>query len=136
MIDKDHTIHTLLFALMDELRRGLMSSLAEFGLGPPHGLVLKALDEPRSMKTVAAQLGLDPSYLTNLADSLEEQGFLERIAQPNDRRVKLLALTSLGRRTRTHVVTEVGLHAVGLQRLTTAEHEQLRKLLLKAYPDA
>jgi DNA-binding MarR family transcriptional regulator len=134
-MDKRQPIEHSLWALMEDLRRGMTRAIEPFGLTPPHFLVLKALDEPQPMKAIAAMLVVDPSYLTNLADALEANGFLERIPDPSDRRIKLLSLTAAGRSARSDFFRDVVASATGLERLTTAEREQLRKLLAKAYPE-
>jgi DNA-binding MarR family transcriptional regulator len=134
-MDKHQSLDDSLWSLMDELRRGMAVVIGAFGLTPPHALVLKALDTPKPMKTIAAELVFDPSYLTNLADNLEERGYLERVADPTDRRVKMLALTEAGFAARASFFGSVVGTAVGLDRLSIAEREQLRKLLAKAYPE-
>lgn len=49
------------------------------------------------MKTLADALGLSARNLTALADSLESEGLLRRVAHPSDRRATLLELTDAGR---------------------------------------
>jgi DNA-binding MarR family transcriptional regulator len=70
--------------------------------------------------------------MTNRLDRLERAGLIERRADPNDRRGKLIALTAAGRRiiddtiTR-HVANEKQLLSV----LTSAEQAKLNALLKK-----
>ena len=70
--------------------------------------------------------------MTNRLDRLESAGLIERRPDPNDRRGKLIALTTAGRflidQTITrHVANEEKLLSV----LTTAEQEKLNALLRK-----
>ncbi len=61
--------------------------------------VLEALhcQGPAKMKTLADGLGLSARNLTAVADSLESEGMLRRVAHPSDRRATLLELTDKGR---------------------------------------
>jgi len=76
--------------------------MREHGLTPGH---LKALmwldpDRPLPMRAMAEGLDVDASMVTWLVDRLEEKGLAERRPLPSDRRVKTVALTELGARTR------------------------------------
>ena len=70
----------------------------EGGLTFPRLRVLEALhcQGPAKMSSLADILGLTPRNLTALADSLEGEGLLRRVAHPTDRRVTLLELTPEG----------------------------------------
>ena len=72
--------------------------LKELGLTPGHLKVLSALEpeEPRPMGVIADACNCDPSMATWLVDRLEEQGLVERTMLATDRRVKTVALTTLG----------------------------------------
>jgi DNA-binding MarR family transcriptional regulator len=49
------------------------------------------------MKSLADALGLSARNLTAVADSLEEESLVRRVAHPSDRRATLLELTDAGR---------------------------------------
>jgi DNA-binding MarR family transcriptional regulator len=68
------------------------------GLRYPSLRVLESLhcDGPAKMKTLADNLGLSARNLTTLADSLENDGLVRRVAHPTDRRATLLELTPAG----------------------------------------
>ncbi len=68
------------------------------GLTFPRLRVLEALhcQGPAKMKTLADGLGLSARNLTAVADSLEGEGLLRRVAHPSDRRATLLELTDDG----------------------------------------
>lgn len=68
------------------------------GLSYPRLRVLDALHCQGSakMKTLADGLGLSARNMTAVADSLEVEGLLRRVAHPSDRRATLLELTDQG----------------------------------------
>jgi DNA-binding MarR family transcriptional regulator len=53
--------------------------------------------QPRTLRSLAAQLAADPPYATLIVDGLEEHGLAQRVAHPDDRRAKLVQLTAAGR---------------------------------------
>src|SRR4249920_862821 len=69
------------------------------GLSYPRLCLLETLhcQGPAKMKTLADGLGLSARNLTAVADSLEGEGLLRRVAHPSDRRATLLELTDRGR---------------------------------------
>ena len=68
------------------------------GLTYPRLRLLEVLhcQGPAKMKTLADALGLSARNLTAVADSLESEGLLRRVAHPTDRRATLLELTDDG----------------------------------------
>jgi len=70
------------------------------GLSFPRLRVLELLHcrGPAMMKTLADGLGLSARNLTAVADSLEGEGLLRRVAHPTDRRATVLELTAAGQR--------------------------------------
>jgi DNA-binding MarR family transcriptional regulator len=77
-------------------------------------------------------LGIDASYVTAIADQLEERGLIERRPHPGDRRVKSLALTEDGRQIRAQLLDELWATVPVLDGLTDSERRELRRLLDKA----
>jgi len=70
--------------------------------------------------------------MTNRLDRLESAGLIERRPDPNDRRGKLIALTTAGRRLIDQTITRhVANEEQLLSALTTAEQEKLNALLRK-----
>ncbi len=86
----------LLFSLQDEL----FERLAEAGyddLLPRHGAVLAYLDEDGVRATELARLsGRHKQIIGRIVDELEELGYVERRADPADRRAKLIFPTERG----------------------------------------
>jgi DNA-binding MarR family transcriptional regulator len=67
-----------------------------------HGPILICLDDagPLSQRDLADLLGVDPSELVRHVDRLEEQRFVERQADLDDRRRKVVQITASGRAMR------------------------------------
>jgi len=68
------------------------------GLSYPRLRLLEALhcQGPTKMKVLGDALGLSARNMTAVADSLESEGLLRRVAHPSDRRATLLELTDAG----------------------------------------
>jgi DNA-binding MarR family transcriptional regulator len=58
-------------------------------------------------RTLARSVGLDTSTIAGVVDRLEGRGLLQRSASPDDRRVRLLALTADGRAALAAVVPDM-----------------------------
>src|SRR5438552_9042134 len=84
-----------------------------------------------SMRDLADQWGFDASYVTSLADALEERGLVERRPHPTDRRVKMLVLTDKGVEARARAQELVQEPPPSFAALTGAERRQLRDLVRK-----
>jgi DNA-binding MarR family transcriptional regulator len=76
--------------------------LRDLGLTPGHMKTLFILQpgEARPIGSLADAVNCDASMATWLVDRLEERGFVERRAQPGDRRVRAIVLTPEGVATR------------------------------------
>lgn len=106
----------------------------ELGLAPKQLGVIWRL-EPGSqvpMRVLGESLFCEPSYMTDLVDRLEERGLLERRASPDDRRVKLIALTEEGLRTRKRALQMLYEPPEEFAALDEEELETLAALLAKA----
>jgi DNA-binding MarR family transcriptional regulator len=122
----------LLWLVMRRIWEDAEQRLAPSGLTMKHSWALHALDEPTSMRGLAERLGIDASYVTAIADQLEERGLIERRPHPGDRRVKSLALTEDGRQIRAQLLDELWATVPVLDGLTDSERRELRRLLDKA----
>jgi DNA-binding MarR family transcriptional regulator len=122
------------YMLAQETSSATAVLLAELELTEPLATALYRLDPdgpPPPMRTLAASLRCDPSTATFLVDRLEERGLVLRQASPSDRRIKIIALTPAGRKTRSRLVDGIAARSP-LTRLTVAQQEQLFRLLKKA----
>ena len=80
-----------------------------------HGLtmwgyvVLLALDRSsmRTQAALAAAIGADKTRIIRTLDDLQDDGYIERRPDPDDRRVRLLAITDAGRRVKDAVQAEI-----------------------------
>jgi MarR family transcriptional regulator, organic hydroperoxide resistance regulator len=122
----------LLYLVMRRIWDDAERRLAPFGLTMKHSWALHALDEPMSMSALAERLGIDASYVTAIADQLEQRGLIERRPHPTDRRIKSLALTDEGQRLREQILGELWATVPILDRLTGSERRELRRLLAKS----
>ena len=68
---------------------------------PPFGFVIRALsDRDRTLTELAGLLGVTKQAAIKVVDEMESRGFLVRATDPDDRRVKVLRLTTKGRKVR------------------------------------
>jgi DNA-binding MarR family transcriptional regulator len=111
-------------------------ALARRGLTPNDSRALFSLDpgQGRSMRSLADEWQCDPSNATWIVDRLEALGLAERRAVPNDRRVKLVALTSKGARTRSSLMQEFYDPPPELAALDGEELQALERILVKLVP--
>lgn len=86
-----------------------------------------------SQVALAERLGLDRTTVTYLLDGLEQQDLLKRTPDPADRRVRHVNLTDHGASRLAELAKQVdAVEAQVLSRLSSAEAEQFRHILLKA----
>ena len=83
--------------------------LQEHGLSMWGYIVLGALDPApmRSQAALAEAIGADKTRIIPTLDELQQQGYIERIPDPDDRRVRLLAITDAGRALKNEVQTAI-----------------------------
>jgi DNA-binding MarR family transcriptional regulator len=107
--------------------------LQEFSLTPGDLRALFALDHdtPRPMRTLARAWACDASNVTWIIDRLESRGLVERRMLPTDRRVKTVALTPLGTRTKAELFTRLHEPPADFLALDRATLEALRDALAR-----
>jgi DNA-binding MarR family transcriptional regulator len=72
------------------------------GLSWTRVLALRRLAaQPLTLRALAERLVADPPYVTLIVDDLEERGLVRRTPHPDDRRSKLVQLTTAGRAAAT-----------------------------------
>jgi DNA-binding MarR family transcriptional regulator len=104
------------------------------GLSTPGALkALLSLDleAPVAMRALAEMLRCDASYITGLVDELESAGYVNRVASPADRRIKLLQVSDSGRVARTKAEQIIHEPPKVMDRLTDAELATFAQLVAK-----
>jgi len=107
--------------------------LGRYGLTPGDARALASLEpgEGRPMGALAEEWSCDASNATWMVDRLEERDLAERRSSPTDRRVKLVVLTALGRKTRAAIMEGMYQPPPELLRLDRADLEVLRQALAR-----
>ncbi|WP_308188932.1 MarR family transcriptional regulator [Streptacidiphilus sp. ASG 303] len=102
----------------------------------PHGLRgFQALSgaahrSVRNQAELARQLGVDRTVMVYLLDDLEEAGLVERVAEPSDRRSKLVRATPEGRRRLSAAQAVIdGAEAALLEPLSPSDRDRLPVIL-------
>jgi DNA-binding MarR family transcriptional regulator len=121
--------------IMGIVERGqevLADVATEFGLTELQIRVLRYLyrSGPTPIGVLADYLSNDPSTLTTFVDRLEQRKFVERRSDPEDRRVKRIALTKSGERTVEDLRDQLA-EVAPVSKLTMPQLRQLRTLLGK-----
>ena len=72
-------------------------------------IVLLALDRSsmRTQAALAAAIGADKTRIIRTLDELQDDGYIERRPDPDDRRMRLLAITEAGRRVKDAAQKEI-----------------------------
>jgi DNA-binding MarR family transcriptional regulator len=108
------------------------AELDSFDMSLPMAHALRELDGPLPMGTLAERLSCDASYITGLADQLEERALIERRADPDDRRVKQLVRTDKGERVAAEVHERLMRSHPIISPLSSGELAVMAQLLEKA----
>ncbi len=92
----------MLAPLVRELIAAELPVLEANGLSMWGYSVLVALDRSaiRTQAALAEAIGADKTRIIAILDKLQEKGLIERVADPEDRRARLLAITKDGRRVK------------------------------------
>lgn len=102
-----------LAAMLDPLLRDTVAAeepvLRKHGLTMWGYVVLTALDGSpmRTQAALAEAIGADKSRIIPTLDELQQAGYIERHPDPDDRRVRLLAITADGRRVKDAAQAEI-----------------------------
>lgn len=129
-LEESRALSARLFQVAERAKADFADVVAEVGLTPLQARTVLWLEKPSAMRSLARHLACDASNVTGLADRLEELGVVERAAA-DDRRVKLLRLTTQGAKLRADLAERVAAGSTVTAKLTTAERAQLAALLDK-----
>jgi DNA-binding MarR family transcriptional regulator len=89
---------------------------------------------PKPMRFLAEHLKCEPSNITGLVDRMEARGLVTRDPDPEDRRVKRITATELGRASFDAVWDGLTFAAEPLAALSLEERKTLRDLLRRVVP--
>ena len=124
-----------LFEVFGRYRPRMLAVQSEYGLKPPMVFAMQELDEPKPMGQIARVLQCDSSNVTWITDRLEERGYVERLSDPKDRRVRLIALTDEGRRVREEIHERLSEPPAEVRALSVSDQRALRDVLSRALED-
>ena len=127
----------LLFQLFREIRANLAAASADLELTLAQARLLQDLDpgHPAPMTEIASAQRCDASNITGLVDKLETRGVIERIADPTDRRVKMIAVTKAGAELRQRLLDRLSEPPDFIADLSQADQRALRDILRKIVPE-
>jgi DNA-binding MarR family transcriptional regulator len=99
----------MLVPLVRELIAAEEPVLAAHGLTMWGYVVLSALDRGaiRTQAALAEAINADKTRIIRTLDELQEQGYIERLPDPDDRRARLLAITDEGRALKDAAQAEI-----------------------------
>jgi DNA-binding MarR family transcriptional regulator len=97
----------LLFRCFKRMHRLVDLELGEYGMSLSRSKILSELSQhgPLNQRTLATTLSLAPRTVTELIDTLERDGLVERRTDPDDRRARHISLTPAGEQARIQAVT-------------------------------
>jgi DNA-binding MarR family transcriptional regulator len=104
----------------------------KMGVTPPILGALRFLEEPQTMGRMAELLHCDPSNVTGIVDALEERKLAERKPSRGDRRVKVVVLTTAGKRLRARSIEEMYKPPAWIEDLSPTDQRALRDILRRA----
>lgn len=118
----------LLVGIAERAKADFAAVVEPLGLPVHLARAVLLLDTPAPMRELADRLCCDRSYITSLADQLEERDLIVRVPG-EDRRVKLLSLTPDGIALRDRIADTVTERSMVQVRLTGAQRKALLPLL-------
>jgi DNA-binding MarR family transcriptional regulator len=93
--DLKHYYLTFIDFLIQQ-KRVLIEIGLRYELTPMQTLALLLLDKPLPMRSLTATLGCDASNVTGIVDGLQHKNLVQRVEDPNDRRIRMLELSDTG----------------------------------------
>jgi DNA-binding MarR family transcriptional regulator len=128
------SVYQNLIRLMMRSKRQMFAASEMRELTPVQGMLLVSMKpgSVRTMNELAEMMGCDASNMTGLIDRLEANDYIERTADPEDRRVKKIQLSDHGCQCRDSLLDELcKAEALDLNRLTDEEVRTLQSIISK-----
>jgi DNA-binding MarR family transcriptional regulator len=132
--ERNDTLAEAFWSLARQLRRASLESLAHWDITPSQSRALRALTRHGVMRLsdLAEHLRIAARSTTEVVDSLEDKGLLERQPDPHDRRATLVALTAPGQALGEAIRSSRGTEAERVfDRLSTTDRAHLARILKK-----
>ena len=104
----------------------------KLGVTPSLLGALRFLEQPQTMGRMAELLRCDPSNVTGIVDTLEERNLAKRKPSEADRRVKVVELTTAGKKLRARASEEMYKPPAWIESLSAADQRKLRDILQRA----
>jgi DNA-binding MarR family transcriptional regulator len=117
--------------LFVRVRNHVERAVQPYDLPPPCAKALHLIEGSISMKELGSRIHCDGSFVTSIADTLEQRGLARREIDANDRRIKNLVLTRTGTEVRSRLIHDLFDDFPGLGELTPRERDTLKVLLRK-----
>ena len=131
----DHSIELLIKSMMQS-KHLIVELGSQLGLTSMQSLVLILLSEPQPMHDLTKTLSCDASNVTGIIDGLEQKALAARFPDINDRRIKMIKLSSKGKTLRNELLSSViKSHDSMLIKLNNDELNDLLFLLHKITTD-
>ena len=127
----EREVWNLLFQHFQAEKRNWSAACGEFGLTLPQAHLLRLLTAGQSVKMngLADALDCDASNITGLVDKLEIRGFIQRQPDPDDRRVKMIALTQAGNKFRAKLLDRLSRPSPSITGLSLRDKQTLRRIV-------
>jgi len=131
---KQRPVGFLLAAVGQQTMNAFRTRLEPLGIHPRAYAVLSAISEGSdpSQRELSRALGLPPSRMVGLLDGLQDDGLIERVPDPRDRRTHRVRLTDHGHHTVSRLQTEASaLDDSMIADLNEDDQDRLRELLTR-----
>jgi len=98
--EQDETLLESFWEVARQVRQMSMRALAPWDITPSHARALGVLTRQGEIRLseLSDHLHIAPRTATEVVDALQERGFVQRQADPDDRRATLVSLTDEGKR--------------------------------------
>jgi DNA-binding MarR family transcriptional regulator len=128
-VSLESNIITLLHQISHHGRQMFIEGLGRDKLSLSHWMILDELDNTtgKTMRELTEILAVPPSSVTGLVDTLVERQTLERISDPEDRRIVRVKLTQSG----LEYVTTIRTHLMNQYRISMKDMNQTELQLLE-----
>jgi DNA-binding MarR family transcriptional regulator len=129
--DLNELLHDMMVAFGHSSGSGIVAVVNEADLTLPQIIILGLLQQgPQTVSSLSEMIKLTPGAVSRLVDRMVRKGFVSRREGNDDRRQKMLSLTSAGRRLRERVErASTGSFAAALSELDSALAIDLKNVL-------